>query len=91
MFAQISHAFKFGFEFNLEAKYQGATQDYDSIEQRLIDLDEFTVFNIRVSQQVFKQNEIFLRINNITDDFRLKSWGNPIKGRNFIAGINLHF
>ncbi|PKL86803.1 MAG: hypothetical protein CVV22_01550 [Ignavibacteriae bacterium HGW-Ignavibacteriae-1] len=91
LFCQISHAFDFGFEWNLEAKYQGATQDYDSIEQLLIDLDEFTVFNIRVSQQVFKQNEIFLRINNITDDFRLKSWGNPIKGRNFIAGINLHF
>lgn len=91
LFVQVSHAFEFGFEFKLEAKFQGETQDYDSIEQHLIDLDEFTVFNIRFSQKVFKQNEIFLRVNNITDDFRLKSWGNPIKGRNFIAGINLYF
>lgn len=91
IYIQLGHYFSFGFVCTFETKYQGATQDYDSIKQQVVKLDEFLVFNVRFSQRVFNENEIFVRINNITDDFRLKSWGNPIKGRNFIAGINLYF
>lgn len=91
VFVALAYKFKYGALIIVEAKYSGKNKDYDHLNNDLIEIDSFTEYNLRASMQVFRNNEAFIRVNNITDTYQLKSWGNPIKGRYYIVGINLNF
>ncbi len=89
IFFSLAYKFKFGTILIFEVKYRGDIKDFDALNKELFEIYSSTEVNLRASLLVFKNNEAFLRINNITDNYQLRSWGNPIKGRHFLVGINL--
>lgn len=52
-------------------------------------LKDFALINLSISQLVYQQNEIYLKINNLTNEYYEYFYGMPMPGIYFVAGIKL--
>lgn len=88
----LNYKFDFGLKLLAEADLTGKQYEEVDVFQKI---DASTVFNFRASYQFFPinniQTEIFVRINNITDEFRYSQFGFPEPGRMVSLGISLMY
>ncbi len=89
-----SYKFDFGLKPQIEIEYTGKQFDSDPIDgSKFVEIDPSLIFNIRLSYSFTINNimiaEIFTRINNISDEYRLSQWGLPMDGRTAFIGFNV--
>ncbi len=95
MLAGISanYNFAFGLKPQFEVEYTGTFYDSDlENDGKFLEIEPTTLFNMRLSygfaiSDIY--NEVFVRINNITDEYKLSQWGLPTAGRTFSAGVSV--
>lgn len=75
----------------LELEYTGKQWDND-INGDYVEIEPSLILNMRLAYSFmfgdFSMNEIFVRINNITDEYQLSQYGLPEPGRTFYAGFS---
>ncbi len=84
------------FQALLQTEYMGGV--YTRTEQNsFVLLPNALIFDARLSYQIstlgntLNEGEIFVRVNNITDELRLLQLGLPGPGRSFLGGVKLKF
>jgi len=87
-----SYKFGFGLKPQFELEYNGKMYDTDpDTDGSFLELDPSLVLNLRLSYgKNFSTHlfaEIFVRVNNITDEYKLSQWGLPTPGRTLSAGL----
>lgn len=90
----INYFFPFGVKPQLEIEYTGKQYDTDPDDnKKFVSIDPSLILNVRLSYLFnvsdFVNSEIFIRLNNITDEYRLSQLGLPAPGRTFYAGLSL--
>jgi outer membrane cobalamin receptor len=80
----------FGFGWRLETYYTGKRYGIDGDTKAWKSLADFTIFNIRLSQNIFNNYDLILRVNNLTDKYYEVEYGFPMQGRNINLGIEAH-
>lgn len=91
---EINYGFDFGLKLALEADLTGKFYDADpDVSGKFIEIKPTTLLNGRISYKLPQfqliNSEIFLRVNNIMDTYRISQLGLPEPGRTFIFGISL--
>lgn len=89
-----SYKFSFGLKPQLELEYTGKMYDIDpETDGGFLELDPSLLLNFRLSYNMnFSTHlfaEIFVRVNNITDEYKLSQWGLPTPGRTLSGGMML--
>lgn len=56
-----------------------------------VKLDDYFLINFKISQTLFESNDIYIRINNITDELYQSMIGYPMPGFSFAVGINFMY
>jgi iron complex outermembrane receptor protein len=87
-----SYKFDFGLKPQFEVEYNGKMYDIDpETDGGFLALDPSLLLNLRLSYgKNFSTHlfaEMFVRVNNITDEYKLSQWGLPAPGRTLSAGI----
>jgi len=90
----INYFFPFGLKPQLEIEYTGKQYDTDPEDnKKFLSIEPSLVLNLRLSYSFHVEDlvnsEIFIRINNITDEYKLLQLGLPAPGRTFYAGLSL--
>ncbi|MCX7737538.1 MAG: TonB-dependent receptor [Candidatus Kapabacteria bacterium] len=90
----LNYLFSFGLKPKLEIEYTGKQFDTDPVDNtKYVSIDPSFILNFRLSYSFnisdFVYSEIFVRLNNITDEYRLSQLGLPAPGRTFYAGLSL--
>lgn len=86
-----NYRFGFGFKPQLEFEYTGAQYDSDpDVSGGFVEIDPAVVMNLRLAYEFVVSKsllEVYVRINNITDEYKLSQYGLPAPGRTAYAGI----
>jgi outer membrane receptor for ferrienterochelin and colicin len=87
-----SYKFDFGLKPQFEVEYNGKMYDIDpESDGGFLELEPSLLMNFRLSYGMnFSTHlfaEIFVRVNNITDEYKLSQWGLPSPGRTLSAGV----
>lgn len=87
-----NYRFSFGLKPQLELEYTGLQyQDDPEVKGGFVEIPEALVINARLSYDLLLQGfgftEIFVRVNNIFDEYKLSQLGLPEAGRTAYAGI----
>jgi iron complex outermembrane receptor protein len=90
----INYFFSIGLKPQLEIEYTGKQYDTDPEDNtKFLSIEPSLIFNLRLSYSFnvkdIVNSEIFIRINNITDEYKLMQLGLPAPGRTFYAGLSL--
>ncbi len=95
MLAGISayYNFAFGIKPQFEIEYTGTFYDSDpENDGEFLEIEPTTLFNLRLSYSFAISNiftEVFVRVNNITDEYKLSQLGLPAAGRTFSGGVSI--
>ncbi len=89
-----NYNFDFGLKPQFEIEYTGKQYDSDPADgTKFIALDPTLIFNIRFAYSFSINNimvaEVFARVNNLTDEYKLSQWGLPMEGRTAFVGFNI--
>ncbi|MBX3045030.1 MAG: hypothetical protein KIT33_15470 [Candidatus Kapabacteria bacterium] len=84
--SQIYNSYDFGLSWLVESIFVSGRES--SLPESRSPVD-FWIFNAKLSQKVFQNNEVYLRLNNLTDVYYEYIQGMPMPGIYFIAGIKL--
>ena len=89
-----SYKFGFGLKPQIEIEYTGKQFDSDPIDgSKFVEIDPSLIFNLRLAYSLTVNDlmvaEVFARLNNMTDEFKLSQWGLPAEGRTAYIGLNL--
>lgn len=87
----ISKSYAMGFSWLFETSFISKRFGLDSDTGNWKNLSDYTVINMRVTQEFLKKFKIIARINNLTDRYYETEYGFPQSGRNFIIGIETSF
>jgi iron complex outermembrane recepter protein len=87
----ITKSFNFGLTCVLESFYTGKRYGIDGDSKQWMALADFTIFNFRVSQNIYNKFDVIARVNNITDKYYEIEYGILQQGRNFIFGVQYSF
>lgn len=82
---RLFNYYEFGFSWLVESTFISGRESFSNDKN----LQDFAIFNIRLSQELFNKNELFLRVNNLTNIYYEYFSGMPMPGINFIAGIKI--
>jgi len=87
-----NYKFDFGLKPQLELEFVGKQYDSDPEDgTKFVEIDPSLLLNLRLSHSILLGNtyltELFVRVNNLTDEYKLSQWGLPMAGRTFYAGI----
>ena len=85
-FASLSKEYDFGLKWTFEAKYSGERNSPNISSESASD---FVLFNSRVSQKIAERFEIYVDLNNITNEYYEYIPGYPQPGFIFAAGIKI--
>jgi len=94
----VALSYNFMFGMNLLAELESVGKQYEShpdVADSFIEIGSSTILNARASYRLpisMTKNvltELFIRVNNITDVYRLSQLGLPEAGRTLTAGISL--
>lgn len=90
----LNYLFSFGLKPQLEIEFTGKQYDTDPDDsKKFVSIDPSLIFNFRLAYGFrftdIIYTEIFMRINNFTDEYKLSQWGLPAPGRTFYAGLSL--
>jgi len=87
-----NYRFNFGLSPQIELEYTGKMYDSDP-EGGFVEIDPAVIFNLRIGYDLFISDlaytEFFIRINNLTDTYKLSQYGLPSAGRTANAGITV--
>lgn len=83
----LSKLYKFGFGWHLESSFVSKRDCIDSDTRLWLTLPDYTLFNLRISQNLFNKFTAFARVNNIFDKYYESEFGFPQAGRNFVIGL----
>lgn len=89
-----SYRFRFGLKPQFEIQYTGNQYEPSPFaDGKFEEIDKSLIFNIRllyaINLKYLPYTELFIRVNNITDEYYLSQLGLPMPGRTIFAGINL--
>ncbi len=89
-----SYRSRFGFKPQIEFEYVGTQYDSDpENDGEFVEIDPAKVINIRLAYERSIGDEVlaevFVRLNNVTDEYRLSQWGLPEPGRTVYGGISV--
>lgn len=89
-----SYKFSFGLKPQFELEYTGKQFDSDpETDGKFLTLDPALIMNIRIGYSFdfydFAYTEVFIRLNNITDEYKLSQLGLPTAGRTLFAGVTV--
>lgn len=89
-----SYKFDFGLKPQFEIEYTGKQYDTDPNDgSKFVEIDPSLILNIRLSYSIpinkMLLAEIFGRINNLTDEYKLSQWGLPMEGRTAYVGFSI--
>ncbi len=82
----LSNSYTFGFSWQLQIDLISGR------ESQLIDnykLRDFVVANVILNQKVYDNNEIYVKVHNLTDTYYEYFYGMPMPGIYFVTGIKL--
>ena len=90
--AAVSRKYDFGFRWIFEANYLSESNMLDTRDEqaRYVELDARTLINAKLSQQITDNFDIYVRINNILDDYYESVPGYPQPGRTIWAGVKFN-
>jgi iron complex outermembrane receptor protein len=85
------YSFDFGLSTTLETEYTGVQWDND-INGDYVELDPTISFNLRLGYRFMlgdiSMAELFVRLNNLTDEYILSQYGLPEPGRTLYSGFS---
>lgn len=85
-----AYRFSFGLRPSLELEYTGEMWDNDE-NGEYISIDPSVILNLRIGYDIniadLAFTEFFVRLNNITDEYKLSQYGLPEPGRTLYAGF----
>lgn len=89
-----SYNFNFGLKPQIELEYVGKQYDSDPSDgSKFVEIEPSWSLNIRLSYSFVVNDqinaELFARLNNITDEYRLSQWGLPMEGRTAFFGFSI--
>lgn len=87
----LSKEYKSLFEWQIEIFYTGKRYCIDGDTKQWKTLPDYTLFNFRISREIFSFMKIFFSIENITDKYYETEYGFPQEGRTFTAGAQINF
>ncbi|MFA5403478.1 MAG: TonB-dependent receptor [Ignavibacteria bacterium] len=87
----LSKSYEFGLLWQFETSFTGKRYGIDSDSQLWRNLPDYTVLNIRISQNIFNKFTAFARVNNLLDKYYETEYGFPQAGRNFVIGVETNF
>ncbi len=87
----LSGSYAAGFSWQAEAFYTGSRNAIDSDTRLWRPMPDYVIYNFRVSQNIMKKADVFLRLDNIFDKYYETEYGFPQEGRNLKAGVELNF
>lgn len=82
----LTKKYQFGFSWLIESSYIGGRETMSLSE---ISPSDFILLNLRISQSIYDQNEVYFRVNNLTDIYYEYYHGMPMPGIYFVAGVRL--
>lgn len=87
-----NYRFGFGLKPQIEVEYTGKMYDSDP-DKGFVEIEPSLIFNFRLGYDLYISDfvftEIFLRVNNLTDEYKLSQYGLPEAGRTGYAGITI--
>ncbi|MFP4368497.1 MAG: TonB-dependent receptor plug domain-containing protein [Candidatus Kapaibacterium sp.] len=87
--AIAKYSFNFGMQPQIELNYTGT--QFERISGKFEEIGQSLVMNLRVGYRLppimDTLTEVYIRVNNITDEYRLSQFGLPEPGRMAFAGI----
>lgn len=85
----LKNNYKIGFGWVFDLNYTGKQYGVFSDTREWMELDPYILLNMKLSQNIFNDIELFFRLDNITDTYYESEYGFPQIGRHFLAGIGL--
>ncbi len=90
----LSYKFDFGLKPQFEIEYTGRQFDSDpETNGGFLELEPALILNFRLGYAFnisgFAYSEVFVRLNNILDEYKLSQWGLPMAGRTLYAGVTV--
>jgi iron complex outermembrane recepter protein len=86
------YRFDFGLIPQIELEYTGKMYDSDA-DGGYVEIDPAMILNFRISYSIYFSDmvftEFFVRVNNLTDKYKLSQYGLPSAGRTAIAGLTV--
>ena len=90
-----NYKFGFGLILRVEANFNGVQYGDNATTDQFEELEPTFILNTRIAYQLISiqgiHTEIFLRLNNVFDEYKLYQLGLPEPGRTFYAGISTRF
>ena len=90
-----NYKFAFGLILRTEASFNGVQYGDNATTNQFETIDPTLVLNTKIAYQLIAiqgiYTEIFLRLNNVFDEYKLYQLGLPEPGRTFYAGISTRF
>ena len=83
-----SYKFDFGTKLNAEIVFVGNKYGVDSDSREFVKMDNYIVTNVKVSQSLFGNYQLFFRVNNLTDRYYETEYGFPQPGREVFFGVS---
>jgi iron complex outermembrane recepter protein len=87
----LSKFYTFGFHWQIETSFTGKRNCIDGDTRLWRILPDYTIFNVRVSQNFFKKLTVFARVNNLADKYYESEFAFTQAGRNFVVGVETNF
>lgn len=89
-----SYRSTFGLKPQVEFNFVGTQYDSDpEVDGEFVEIDPSAVINLRLAYERSIGDEIlaevFVRVNNATDEYRLSQWGLPEPGRTVYGGVSV--
>jgi hypothetical protein len=82
----LTKQYQFGFSWLIESSFVGGRESNLTTDSSP---EDFLFLNVRLSQSIYNQNEVYFRVNNLTDSYYEYYIGMPMPGIYFVAGVRL--
>jgi iron complex outermembrane receptor protein len=81
----------YGIEITAEARLLADRYGINPNTRDFEEMDNYTLFNAKIAKRIFNNYHVFLRVNNITNEYYETQYGFPQPGREIIFGAKASF